>query len=273
MPDTQPRSPLAGLRPEEAQAVEEFRERLLAALPGQVVRDIILFGSRARGERHDESDVDLMVVSDSPARIPDDVVCDVTNDILLERGIDLSVITFSREEAAHLQELGTPFMRNVAEEGIVIMGEAITVGEGKPQEVARSFLESARERLRSATLLLDGGLYRDSVSRAYYAFLDAADGALAVRRITPKSHAGTISLFGQHFIKAGLVDKKYSGWFRKIYKARLDADYERKRVFTEEEAREALEQATEFVETIEKLLPSLPDGTPLRSVPDYKQEE
>ncbi|HID64839.1 MAG TPA: HEPN domain-containing protein [Anaerolineae bacterium] len=246
-------APIEVLKPEEAQAVEEFKERLLAALPGQV-RDIILFGSKARGDGHPESDIDLLVVLENPTKEQTDTVCDITFDILLDRGVELSAITYSREEAMRKRELGTPLMRNVAEEGIIIMGEAIVVGEGKPQEVARGFLDSARERLRSAALLLNSGLYRDSVSRAYYAFLDAADGALASRRITPKSHAGTISLFGLHFIKAGLVDGKYSTWFKKIYKARLDADYKRDRVFTEEEAREALEQATGFVETVEKLL-------------------
>jgi uncharacterized protein (UPF0332 family)/predicted nucleotidyltransferase len=256
MPETKPRSQTEVLRPEEAQAVEEFKDRLLAALPDQV-RDIILFGSKARGDGYPESDIDLLVVLENPTEEQTDTVGDIMFDILFNRGVELSAITFSREEAMQQRELGTPLIRNVAEEGIVIMGEAIVVGEGKPQEVTKNFLESARRRLHSASVLIEAEEYRDSVSRAYYAFLDAADGALAARRITPKSHAGTISLFGLHFIKAGLVDEKYSAWFKKIYKARLDADYKRDRAFTEEEAREALEQATEFVETIEKLLPSL----------------
>lgn len=256
MTETKTRSLTEVLRPEEVQAVEEFKEKLLAALPDQV-RDIILFGSKARGDGHPESDVDLLVVLENPTKEQTDRVGDIMFDILFDRGVELSAITFSREEVMQKRELGTPLMRNVAEEGIIIMGEAIVVGEGKPQEVARDFLDSAKRRLHSTTVLIEAGEYRDSVSRAYYAFLDAADGALAARRITPKSHAGTISLFGLHFIKAGLVDEKYSAWFKKIYKDRLEADYNRGRVFTEEEAREALEQATEFVETIEKLLPSL----------------
>ncbi len=256
MAETKTKSPTEILRPEEAQAVEEFKEKLLAALPGQV-RDIILFGSKARSDGHPESDIDLLVVLENPTKEQTDTVGDIMFDILFDKGIELSAITFSQEEAMRQKELGTPLMRNVAEEGIIIVGEAIVVGEGKPQEVARNFMESARERLRSAALLLDSGLYRDSVSRAYYAFLDAADGALASKRITPKSHAGTISLFGLHFIKAGLADEKYSVWFKKVQKDRLEADYKRDRVFAEEEAREALEQATEFVEMVEKLLSSL----------------
>lgn len=246
---------LQHLTEREKAALNDFLTRLEKEYADQV-RDVILFGSKARGDGHPESDIDLLVVLEKPTKEQTDRVYDITYDILLDRGIDLATITFSQEEAIRKQELGTPLMRNVAEEGIIIMGEAIVVGEGKPQEVARDFLDSAKRRLHSTTVLIEAGEYRDSVSRAYYAFLDAADGALAARRITPKSHAGTISLFGLHF-KAGLVDEKYSAWFKKIYKDRLDADYKRDRVFTEEEAREALEQATEFVETVEKLLPSL----------------
>jgi len=256
MIETKTMFPTEVLRPEEAQAVEEFKEKVLAALPGQV-RDIILFGSKARSDGHPESDIDLLVVLENPTKEQTDTVGDIMFDILFDKGIELSAITFSQEEAMRQKELGTPLMRNVAEEGIIIVGEAIVVGEGKPQEVAKNFLESAKRRLHSATVLIEAGEYRDSVSRAYYAFLDAADGALASKRITPKSHAGIISLFGLHFIKAGLVDEKYNAWFKKIYKDRLDADYKRDRVFTEEEAREALEQATEFVKTIERLLSSL----------------
>ena len=39
------------LRPDELLAVEEFKRRILAELPGQV-KDIILFGSKARGDDH-----------------------------------------------------------------------------------------------------------------------------------------------------------------------------------------------------------------------------
>lgn len=244
------------LSPAELRAVEEFQRRLLAALPGQV-RGVILFGSKARGDHRAGSDIDLLVVFEGNGQQGAEVASNITADILLAQNIDISPITFERAELERQQELGSPLMRNIAEEGIVLMGEAIVVGDGKPDEVAARFLESARERLRAAEHIMAGGFYRSVVSLAFYAFLDAADGALAARRITPKSHAGTISLFGLHFIKSGLVDAKYSRWFKRIRKQRLAADYERARTFTREEAQEALEQATEFVALIEKLLPTL----------------
>ena len=256
MTETKTRSPTEVLRPEEAQAVEEFKERLLAALPDQV-RDIILFGSKARGDGHPNSDVDLLVVVERRTPELDDAISVITADILLDKGVDILALDFTRNEIAECSAIGTPLMRNVAEEGIVLKGEAIVVGEGDPSEVARGFIESAHGRLRSAGALREIGEYGNAMSLVFYAFLDAADAALAARSIRTKSHAGTISLFGLHFINTGLVDAKYSTWFKQARKFRLQADYERKRDFSSENAQEAIEQATEFVETIEKLLPSL----------------
>lgn len=54
---------LARLPAEERRWVEEFRERLRAE-HGPRLRDLRLFGSKARGEWHEESDIDLLVLLD-----------------------------------------------------------------------------------------------------------------------------------------------------------------------------------------------------------------
>ena len=244
------------LQPNELLAVEEFKRRLLAELPGQV-KDIILFGSKARGDAHPGSDIDLLVIVERRTPEVDDIISDLTADTHLEKRIDISALDFTSDEIAEWSAIGTPLMRNVADEGIVLKGGSIVVGKGDPAKVAQGFIESAHGRLRSAKALLEIGEYGNTMSLVFYAFLDAADAALAARTIRTKSHAGTISLFGLHFIKPGLVDAKYSRWFRRARKFRLQADYERKRDFTLEQVNEAIDQATEFVEVIEGLLPSL----------------
>ena len=244
------------LQPDELLAVEEFKERLLAELPGQV-KDIILFGSKARGDAHPGSDIDLLVIVDRKAPEVDEIISNITADTLLEQRIDISALDFTSEQIAELAAIGTPFIRNVADEGIVLKGGPIVVGKGDPAKVAQGFIESARGRLRSARAVLEIGEYGNAMSLVFYAFLDAADAALAARTIRTKSHAGTISLFGRHFIRPGLVDAKYSRWFKQARKFRLEADYERKRDFTPEQVNEAIEQAREFVTMIERLLPSL----------------
>ncbi len=244
------------LQPDELLAVEEFKRRLLAELPGQV-KDIILFGSKARGDAHPGSDIDLLVIVEHQTPEVDDIISGLTADTLLEKMIDISALDFTRDEIAEWSAIGTPLMRNVADEGIVLKGEPIVVGKGNPAEVAQGFIESAHGRLRSARAVREIGEYGNVMSLVYYAFLDAADAALAARTIRTKSHVGIISLFGLHFIRQGLVDAKYSSWFKQAHKFRLHADYERKRDFTLEQVNEAIEQATEFVGVVEGLLPSL----------------
>lgn len=68
-------------------------------------------------------------------------------------------------------------------------------------------MENSNERLKSAKLLLENGMYRDSISRSYYAFLDSAEALLLTKDLRPKSHAGTIALFNNHFIKTGILNK------------------------------------------------------------------
>ena len=244
------------LQPDEFLAVEEFKRRILAELAGQV-KDIILFGSKARGDAHSGSDIDLLVVVERRTPEVDDIISDITADTYLEKRIDISALDFTSDEIAEWSAIGTPLMRNVADEGIVLKGGLIVVGKGDPAKVAQGFIESAYGRLRGARALREISEYGNAMSLVFYAFLDAADAALAARSIRTKSHAGTIDLFSLHFIKPGMVAAKYSGWFRRARKFRLQADYERKRDFTLEQVDEAIDQAAEFVGVIESLLLSL----------------
>lgn len=127
----------------------------------------------------------------------------------------------------------------------------------RPENAAnliQTYLKQARVRLESSKTLLDIGNFEDSISRSYYAVLDAATASLIKKDIVPQSHSGAIQLFSLHYIKPGLVDKKFLRFFTKIERARLDADYKHERTFTTDEAREVFEEAVKFVEMAEELL-------------------
>ncbi len=121
----------------------------------------------------------------------------------------------------------------------------------------KNYLEAAKERLKSAKVLMDIGNYADSISRSYYAFLDATTTALTTKDLFPKSHTGAIELFSLHFIKTNLVDTKYIRWFKRIKKDREEADYKHEKKFTKEDAEETYYEAVEFVKMIEELFPNL----------------
>ena len=71
-------------------------------------------------------------------------------------------------------------------------------------------LSSAKEKLTSAKLLLEAGLYKDSVGRSYYAIFSAVRAILAIRQVDFSKHAGVIAFFQKEYIKTAIFDKKYS---------------------------------------------------------------
>ncbi|MCR5174573.1 MAG: nucleotidyltransferase domain-containing protein [Oscillospiraceae bacterium] len=82
--------------------------------------DAILFGSYARGEADDESDIDVMVLVDSSRR---DIsrktweISSVAADLLLKRGVMVSPIVENRHYfQQHTDYL--PFYKNVVQEGV-----------------------------------------------------------------------------------------------------------------------------------------------------------
>lgn len=62
-------------------------------------------------------------------------------------------------------------------------------------------LDSAHEKLKSSKLLLDAGLYKDSVGRSYYAVFSSIRAVLALKQVDFSKHAGVIAYFQKEFIK------------------------------------------------------------------------
>lgn len=91
---------------------------------GEDLYKIILYGSYARGDFDENSDVDVMVLTslaESDIKPIEYMLYDAAFDFLMEYGVDISVIVENEE---HFQYwLGAlPFYDNVEKEGVVING-------------------------------------------------------------------------------------------------------------------------------------------------------
>ena len=69
-----------------------------------------------------------------------------------------------------------------------------------------SELGRADESMRAARVLVDAALLHDAESRLYYAIYHAAVALLLTEGLEPRSHAGTASMLGLHFVKTGRMD-------------------------------------------------------------------
>jgi uncharacterized protein (UPF0332 family) len=113
-----------------------------------------------------------------------------------------------------------------------------------------SELARADESMRAARVLVEASLLHDAESRLYYAIYHAAVALLLTEGIEPRSHAGTASLLGLHFVKTGRMGPEDARLFSRIQKYRLEADYGRDFVLTEAALREDLASCQGFFDRV-----------------------
>ncbi len=80
--------------------------------------EVILFGSRARGDERTDSDWDILILTDYPADLQTErKFRDKLYDLELETGESFSVFAYSKKDWMTKQRI-TPFYQNVTQEGI-----------------------------------------------------------------------------------------------------------------------------------------------------------
>lgn len=117
--------------------VEEFLRRALEKY-GDKIDEIILFGSVARGEAREDSDVDILVVGN----VSLEELVDISFPILLEYEELISAKNMNREHFDFLVREGYSFARNISKEGIILyegMGKAFGEG-GREIRGSKSFV-------------------------------------------------------------------------------------------------------------------------------------
>jgi len=94
--------------------------------------------------------------------------------------------------------------------------------------------------LISARILVEHGLYEDSISRSYYAVLHAA---LLVYNIKTHSHPAVIRNFGKYLITSGEIEKEWAFILSRENSFRSNADYAEQFEADHELARQLLQDA------------------------------
>ena len=115
-------------------------------------------------------------------------------------------------------------------------------------------LDSAKEKLDSAQILLDNGNYKDSIGRSYYVMFTSVRALLALDGIDYSKHAGVIAHFQKEYKKTEIFDKKYSKYISQAFQIRNNADYADFYIVSKSDAEEQYNRAVEFYNEIRSYL-------------------
>lgn len=164
-----------------------FERRLTDLIVGIVPRvlTVVLFGSVARGEETEFSDIDVLLI------VPDDVdPVDAYEAITTSAGISrfgryLSPSIYTTSMLADGYREGWPLLAEIEHEGVVLLGEP--VWRYRPTGVryvvrhvsVEEHLERAREFMRMARLGLADQMWRGAISAAAHSGIASADAYLA----------------------------------------------------------------------------------------------
>lgn len=103
--------------------IYEFSQQLRKLL-GKKLSKIIVYGSYARGDFQENSDVDIMILvhmSETEIKKIENRIYDLAFDIEMDTGLDISPIIKSEEQYEYWSDT-LPFYRSVKEEGVEISG-------------------------------------------------------------------------------------------------------------------------------------------------------
>ena len=116
-------SRLAHLTENERRALAELVDRLRQRYGDDLLR-VVLFGSKARGDFDEESDLDVLVVV---TQIPNAAywrhrreIIEETYDLELEHGIVFSLLVQDEPEYARMRQWNLLINRNIEQDGIVL---------------------------------------------------------------------------------------------------------------------------------------------------------
>ncbi|ASJ03063.1 hypothetical protein A3L09_07245 [Thermococcus profundus] len=96
---------------------EKFAEDVKKSF-GNLVRDIILFGSVARGDYGSDSDIDVLVVVDADPWEIQKRISDLVVGYLLKYGVYVSAKVVSLSEFELMKDINTAFYTNIRREGV-----------------------------------------------------------------------------------------------------------------------------------------------------------
>lgn len=113
-------------------------------------------------------------------------------------------------------------------------------------------IQTAKEALKSAKILLAAEEYKGANNRAYYAIFHAVNSVHALNGKSYKRHKDEIANFNKEYVKTGIFPREIGRKIGEAVEIRHASDYDDFYIASKEESERQVIAADELIEMIEK---------------------
>ena len=114
-------------------------------------------------------------------------------------------------------------------------------------------LEKAQRAYEQACGVEEKGYWETIANRLYYAAYNAVSALLIAYGYSAQSHSGVIHLFGQHFIKTGILSRERGKLYHDLFTMRLTGDYDDTYGLTGSDVLPHMKPAKQLIEEVSAL--------------------
>ncbi len=122
---------------------------------------------------------------------------------------------------------------------------------GTQKDLVRYRIETAKNDLKAAKLLLEANEYRGANNRAYYAIYHTISAVHALNGKAYKRHKDALSNFNKDYVHTEVFPKIYGRKIAEAEEIRHASDYDDFYIATKGETLELVDTATELIELVE----------------------
>jgi len=223
-------------------AAKDFTQILLASDIGGEVIKVILFGSVAKEEAKEESDIDLLVIASGNLDKVRDAAAEASFHTWLKFHQGVEPIVYCVDS---LRFGNSMFLEQAFRKGQEVF--SVTEDERLNKE-ARDYLALAEQYLGSAKRNLSEGDFRVAIDVAYNSAELCAKALIFLRGAEiPGSHGGVVNRFGELYVQSGEVPKGLGRSLNRHLELRNRARYDPHAEITPEGAKGVIEIAEEMI--------------------------
>ena len=125
------------------------------------------------------------------------------------------------------------------------------------KELVAYRLQQAQETLEEADSLYQSSLWRGVINRSYYAMFYAVLALAVLQQQATSKHSGVIAFFDREFVKTGIFEKDLSRALHQAFESRQQSDYGEIFEVSKTEAKQSVEEAHTFVESVKNYIQSI----------------